>query len=302
MPCYKPLLGFLVESEEGRTVSLRFNPKAKSVTLPCGKCYGCVKERARQWAVRLQHEAQLHEDNAFITLTYDDEHLPKDRSLSVRHCQEFLKRFRARIAPVRIKFFLAGEYGDENERPHYHAIIFGWAPPELSARQGVAVSRLSVSELLTEVWGQGFTSVGSVAPASVAYVSQYALKKVGKTPESYGGRKPEFVLMSRGGRNGHGIGYGWIEKFRGDVYPSDEVIVGGVPCRPPRYYDKYLESQDSELLARLKAKREREAAVLEAATTPAGDEVMFPANFNPQRLRVKETVARARDGLRRRGL
>jgi len=69
-------------------------PNYKDFPLPCGKCTGCKLERSRQWAVRLMHEAQLHERTSFITLTYRDEDLPTAR-------REFAKPHRAgRVAPA----------------------------------------------------------------------------------------------------------------------------------------------------------------------------------------------------------
>lgn len=305
MPCYSPLLAFVKEGPQGRIVLFRFDPKAKSVTLPCGRCIGCRLERARQWAVRIVHESKMHDDNVFVTLTYDPEFLPKDGSLSVVACQSFLKRLRSRLAPRRIRFFLCGEYGEKLQRPHYHAVVFGWWPADARPfKKNGAGDQLYTSELLSAAWGQGFCSFGAVTFESAAYVASYATKKVTgeAAAEHYKGRKPEFLLMSRGGRKAGGIGRSWIEKFHGDVYPSDEVVVRGVSCRPPRYYDRFLEGADSELLARLKEKRERESQVLEAATAADGSEVMLPVNFNPQRLRVREKIARAKLALKSRSL
>lgn len=107
MPCYHPLHGYYSKHENptGKRSWVRHLSQAKSaegLSLPCGRCIGCRLERSRQWAVRCVHEAALHEDNAFITLTYDDDHLPyggtlkKKTSRTLRNDSEKNIRRRAR--------------------------------------------------------------------------------------------------------------------------------------------------------------------------------------------------------------
>lgn len=68
----------------------------QEIQLPCGQCIGCRLEHSRQWAMRMMHEASLHEENCFLTLTYDEENIPPDHSLKVEHFQKFMKRLRRR--------------------------------------------------------------------------------------------------------------------------------------------------------------------------------------------------------------
>lgn len=301
MPCYSPIRGVLVSSPDGRR-SLAFSRKAvgKGVSLPCGRCIGCRLERARQWAVRVMHEAKMHDESCFVTLTYDEAHLPKDGSLSVEHCQLFLKRLRSRLGKQRIRFFLCGEYGDKLGRPHYHAILFGWTPPDRVLIKGSGELSLWTSSLLSETWGHGFASFGQVSFDSAAYVANYATKKVvgEKAAQHYRGRRPEFLLMSRR----PGIGRPWFDAYGSDVFPSDEVIVRGVQCRPPRYYDNLLAVKDPDLLARLKEKREREGEKLEEMVLASGKVVQVAPSNNARRLAVREVVARAKLALKRRNL
>jgi len=240
------------------------------MTLPCGRCIGCRLERARQWAVRIMHESQMHDSNCFITLTYAPEHLPKDGSLSVSACQSFLKRLRSRVSPVKIRFFLCGEYGENFERPHYHAIIFGYDFPD-KVKMISAGSPIFTSETLDDCWGMGYTSIGSVTFDSASYVANYATKKVTadkpyidrlgrrqpSAKEHYQGRHPEFILMSRR----PGIGRHWIEKFQADVYPSDEIIVNEHISKPPRYYDNFYRLDHELEFARLSEIRQAAANV-----------------------------------------
>lgn len=92
----------------------------------CGQCMPCRLNKRRVWAHRIMLEAYQYEHNAFVTLTYAPEKLPENGSLVPEHVQSWLKRLRARVAPSKFRFFLVGEYGDESERPHYHAALFGF--------------------------------------------------------------------------------------------------------------------------------------------------------------------------------
>lgn len=316
MPCYHPLRAGLTDGPEGRSLVWGKVPHAvpgvKPISLPCGRCIGCRQERGRQWAVRLMHENKLHEESIFVTLTFNDESLPKDLSLSVPTCQLFIKKLREAIQPQqktgekkpprkKIKFFMSGEYGDELQRPHYHAIIFGWTPPDPRFYKKSGENNLYTSEKLDAIWGNGFCNFGAVSFDSASYVAKYTTKKITgeQALKHYGGRKPEFAIMSRGGnkKDGGGIAHGWIKKFRTDVYPSDEVLSNGARARPPRYYDQYLEKTDPELLEQLKLKREAAAGKLEKYMRKSGAIYVAEMN-NAHRLAVREKYAEAKASLK----
>jgi hypothetical protein len=194
------------------------------------------------------HEASLHENNCFITLTYDNAHLPPDGSLQLSDWQKFMKRLRKKYGE-NIRFYHCGEYGEKLGRPHYHACLFNFDFPDKKiwnrTKQGHTVWR---SKSLEELWPMGLSEIGSVTFQSAAYVARYIMKKVtGAQSSDHYERidpvsgeirllKPEYVTMSRR----PGIAHGWFEKFGSDVYPSDSVIVNGRAVRPPRYYDKQL--------------------------------------------------------------
>lgn len=211
--------------------------------VPCGRCIGCRLERSRNWAIRCVHEAQGHEDNSFITLTYRDEELIYGGAahgiLYPRHLELFWKRFRKR-AGKKLRYFACGEYGDISHRPHYHAIVFGYRFPDeqISATKNGSIYRRS--NMLDDVWSHGNCIIGDVTFESAAYVARYIMKKrLGESAKEYerDGIEPEFVRMSRR----PGIGSDWFDKFQGDVFPHDFVVVrNGVKCKPPRYYfNKY---------------------------------------------------------------
>lgn len=273
MPCFCPLTGYrsrVVGASGKRAVvfDVRSGFADLPVTVPCGQCAGCRLERSRQWAVRCMHEASLHDENCFVTLTYADEHLPANGSLDKRDFQRFMKRLRKRFPGERIRYYHAGEYGEVNGRPHYHACLFGFDFPDKvvwSVRRGFTVFRSPVLEVL---WPFGQSELGSVTFESAAYVARYIMKKVlGPGAEEYyrtvdletgetGSVEREYTTMSRGGRGGAGgIGKGWFDKYMSDVYPSDQVVLRGAVMKPPRFYDGQFELVDPGAMRAVKRAR-----------------------------------------------
>jgi len=276
VPCYHPQTAY--RSKQGRQAngawpivfSVQDGYVDMPVVIPCGQCVGCRLERSRQWAVRCVHEAAMHDENCFITLTYNDNFIDKQKSLCKRDFVLFMKRLRKRYSTIdplyeynahQIRFFHCGEYGDLLQRPHHHACLFGHDFPDKylwSKRSGVNLYR---SPSLEELWGYGFCTVGDVTFESAAYVARYVVKKItGKSAaDHYAGREPEYVTMSRR----PGIAAEWIGRYHDDVYPHDKVVVDrDLVCKPPRYYDKLFDrigDLESQELERIKRKRVRDA-------------------------------------------
>lgn len=122
MSCYHPIAGF--RTPHGVVFSeLRRHDILGSIELPCGQCIGCRMRRASDWSLRVMHEASLHKENCFVTLTYGRDKCPVDGSLLHEDFQKFMKRLRKRVG--RVRFYMCGEYGPLNQRPHYHACLFG---------------------------------------------------------------------------------------------------------------------------------------------------------------------------------
>lgn len=288
MPCYHPW-------------PLR-RPGERSILVSCGQCVGCRLERSRQWAVRCVHEAQLHKENCFITLTYRGEELVEKYlhsyhkrtgfpvfagTLYKRHFQDFIRRLRRFMGSERIAYFHSGEYGDEYRRPHYHALIFGMDWPDKVPHKSAAGNsgRLFTSAALERLWGHGFCTTGALTFESAAYCARYIMKKItGDLAVSHyervcietgeiRGLLPEYCTMSLK----PAIGLEWFNKFREDVYPSDEVIVRGKACNPPRFYDKVLKREDGESYDAVKAARQEQGNKRHVDSTHA-------------RLQVRETV------------
>lgn len=283
MPCFHPLQGWRGRGG-GPAVFVRpVDYPALVLELPCGQCIGCRLERSRQWAVRCMHEASLHDLNCFITCTYDEAHLPENGDLVKRDFQLFLKRLRKRTGPFR--YFHCGEYGARLSRPHYHACLFGYDFFDCELyreRDGV---KLYTAPLLTETWGLGMATVGALTFESAAYCARYVVKKVtGKDADlHYGGLPPEYVTMSRGGRKKGpgGLGARWFERFSSEVYPCDEVIARGHPCRPPRFYDNLFELAEPSVFDAVKRRR-------------VTDVRKHAVDCTPERLRVREVCTEAR--------
>lgn len=254
--------------------------------LPCGQCIGCRLDHSLMWATRAMHEAKSHDSNCFITLTYSDSELPADRSLVKDHFTRFMKRLRKSVHPHRIKYFHCGEYSPkrerligpskihpdlipEGQRPHYHALIFGYDFPDKtlwSVRDDV---HIYTSDRLTNLWGKGFCTVGNLTFESAAYVARYSLKKINgpleQKPCPTTGLRPyervhpitfeilevekEFVSMS------NGIGLDFYLSYTDDMYPRDTMVVNGYDRRPPRYYDNKYDEEFPDEMEDIRKKR-----------------------------------------------
>lgn len=281
MPCFTPLKAYRAPGGSIAFDSAR-GWSDRPLELRCRNCIGCRQDRARAWALRCVHESLLHERNCFVTLTYDDEHLPNDGGLDVRHWQLFAKRLRKAIGPFR--FYHCGEYGEKTRRPHYHALLFGqdlagdWML--LRHQNG---SDVYTSRLLQQTWGLGEASIDHLNYSTAEYVTRYCMKKLNGNlgAETYGTLRPPYATMSRGGRTGlGGIGSTWFDKYYTDVYPSDEVVHAGRKFRPPKYYDdKLAQKLGPEALEALRVKRLTH---------------MNKENSTHQRLKVREKVQLAR--------
>lgn len=248
------------------TPNLALQPD-EPIELPCGQCVGCRLERSRQWAMRCIHEAQTHEENCFITLTFNEEELFKRErplSIDVREFQKFMKRLRKKYPNKNIRYMHAGEYGDKSGRPHYHAILFGIDFNDKKLYTIRNSHRLYTSQTLDTVWGFGFTSIGDVTFESAAYVARYCMKKITgdvalskyqvfdeDTGEILYDRDPEYATMSKN----PAVGKAWFEQFKGDVYPKDYVTINGRKMKPPKYYDKMLEKSDPFMFDEIKEER-----------------------------------------------
>lgn len=318
MACYHPITGW--RDPDGGQVrwDTRLAAMGDPIKIACGRCVGCRLERSRSWAVRCMHENQMAAESCFITLTYNDDHLPVDESLDVAEFQRFMKRLRNENVRDRVKrnqdpkpvrYFMCGEYGDLYGRPHYHALLWGEDFGEdrvlEEVKRGV---NLFTSPRLARLWRSsegktlGLHRIGEVTFESAAYVARYCMKKVNGiiADEHYtwinedGVQfrvKEEYVSMSRGGTGGGGgIGSSWLKKFQTDVYPEDVVFSNGMhKSRPPKYYDGQFEVDHPERMEEIRERRVEFGRKHQEHRTP-------------ERLKVRENIMFKKLRLLRRGL
>lgn len=314
MACYHPLKGFkigynasgkpnykitsydttyVVKNRLGQWIACKepipsdsINPIIRdSIDIPCGKCVGCLLGRSRDWADRCMLEANYHDHNAFITLTYNDEHLPPKReiinsltgeisespyrSLRKKDFQDFMKRLRYRLDQddIKIRFFACGEYGDFEKntgRPHYHAIIFGYDFPDKEyLKSNFRGEKYYTSQLLQDAWSIddkpiGHTLVTDISWDTCAYVARYCLKKrdndLSEFYKSFA-LDPEFTIMSRK----PGIARQYYDEHKDSIYDQERIILsdekGGKIIRPPKYFDRLYDIDNPEEFESIKANR-----------------------------------------------
>lgn len=302
MPCYSPLYGFKSRSTGGLTFR-RDDSNGEKMTVACGGCIGCRLDRSRSWAARIMHEASLYTSNCFVTLTYDEEHMPRlwtggPGTLKKEDFQKFMKRLRKRFAPKRIRYYQCGEYGEELDRPHYHACLFNLDFPDKKLLQENQGNFLFVSEILDELWPYGFCTIGDLTYQSAGYVARYCLKKIGGhvaqdhylRVDDYGVAywlEPEYNTMSRR----PGIGKEWYDRFKTDLFPRDELPVPGVGVvnKVPRYYESIFQSEEPENHELVKDLRKQ-------------FRVAHKEEYTPERLMAKYKVKKAQVKFLQRGL
>jgi len=242
-------------------------------------------EKARQWGVRCLHEKKMWRDNAYVTLTYNDDCVPPGNSLVLRDLQLFMKKLRKAREPSKVRFFAGGEYGESNGRPHYHLLLFNCGfPDKLFHTNNKRGEPLFVSKELEKLWGMGFCTIGDVTFDSAVYCAKYALKKVTgeAAAEHYTfydddgvvyERVPEFAVMSRR----PGIGHAYYERYGNEILAHDSVVINGREVRPVRFYDTRSEAANGARFEEIKKVRKRNA-------------VLNKADNTAERLRVKEKI------------
>ena len=292
MPCFKPITAYWSKylTENGKR-KIVFNARDAlntdiKIQVPCGSCIGCRLEYARVWALRCWHESLLYSNNSFITLTFDDDHLAKDCSLHKEDFVNFMKRLRHKFPGVR--FFHCGEYGDENNRPHHHAILFNCS---FDDRKPIGISKHGdlyyKSALLSDLWdNQGFCTIGEVTFQSCSYVARYVMKKLkGDSSKFYAenGLVPPYLTMSRR----PGIGKQWFLLNQKQV--EDHLGVrtqAGVMSPVPRFYQNLFSDSALDRLKYVKLH-----SILDKKQSIDYDFIdMYQVLLNDNRANVLETI------------
>lgn len=230
--------------------------------LPCGKCPECQKDYYTQWATRGSRELARWDSSVFITLTYDDEHLPEQGSLNKKDCQDFIKRLKKRFRSNKknpIRQIYCGEYGSKTLRPHYHVILFNCdfedRKPWRLTEQG---KQVYTSRVLNDLWGNGNAEFGYAEPGSVAYLFKYILKKKSRKEKEvplYIERDGvtfevahEFIEASRN----PGIG---AHMKSSNSLNKGYLTVNGVRTKLPKYYDEHLKKEKPRVHEEIKNSR-----------------------------------------------
>ncbi len=316
MPCYEPLKGFK-DISTGRLVFERNPNTVHDMQVACGQCLGCRVDHRLMWSIRIVHEAAMHVDdhgNSWATLTYrspsactdqqykDGYYVPQKYSLDPSHVSKFIRSLRKANPDHKIRYFYCGEYGDDNDRPHYHICVFNHSFRDQSLWQDDEGLYTYTSEELQKHWPWGFTTVAELNLRTAAYTAGYALKKITGTRaedhylrcDAYGEAywlMPEFIRMSTGRGKPSGIGASFYEKYKNDIFPADTSPVPGHGTEQlvPRYYQNILAEQNPSMLAVIQQTRQK--FISEHA-----------ADFTPERLRAKYKCARAKQNTLKRNL
>lgn len=226
--CLTPIVASL-PPDGGRP---EINPEGE-LKLPCGKCHVCISKRSLEWATRARHEISEHEENCFLTLTYSDEHLCSQFTVK-EHFQKFMKRLRKKIKGKKIKYMVTYEYGTKTFRPHMHALIFGYTPPNQELERITAKgSKLYTSPEIEKLWDKGFHSIGEANEKTAYYIASYALKgKERDIIHPHTGEeltiKDEMNVSKR-----PAIGLDFLSRNSQQIVQSGNIV--------PRYYVKQLE-------------------------------------------------------------
>jgi len=192
--------------------------------VPCGRCAFCIKKQINAWCTRLRHEMDVSSSAFFLTLTYNDEHLPENGELSKRDLTLFIKRLRKRNPGIR--YFAVGEYGENFKRPHYHAVIFNLIDLDLVTASWKDVDGKDI----------GFVKGSRATAGRIRYMVAYMA-----LPQDVSHRQPPFRVMSRN----PGIGATYVEKMGQHHRARSDCVVYDFDCpnAMPRYYmDKIFDA------------------------------------------------------------
>lgn len=247
MRCTSPrTVGF---QSDGKTLCwspTKYNKQFATFQLPCGKCISCRLLQAREKSIRCVHEASLHTKNTFLTLTYSDEKL-ESQKLIYPHIQKFIRDIRYRYPEQPIPCVTTGEYGTKNKRPHWHLLLFNFAPhdmvPYKKNKQG---DQLYTSPSIDEIWSYNNSKehpsqIGPINLATAGYVCRYQLKKQ-EHKETQSEYSPIVRYSSK-----YAIGKKWLEKNWQQTFDLGFITIqGGEKQKIPRYYEKWLKKNQPQ--------------------------------------------------------
>lgn len=210
-----------------------------SLQLPCGKCYECQSKRAVEWSLRARHEISMHDENCFLTLTYDDENLPSYLIVKSEF-QKFMKRLRKKTK-TKLRYMVSHEYGSKSGRPHHHAIIFGYNPPNQKfLKDSPSGEPLFTSSEIENLWDKGFHSIGTANEKTAYYIASYSLKSNSHDVINPNTGEYSKVRDSMDASKRPAIGRDYFMQNINQLINSNTLL--------PRYYIKLLERHYPDLL------------------------------------------------------
>lgn len=261
MPCTNPVHGF--HKRGGGFTMHRNESVGFKMHLPCNFCIGCRIDKQNNWSLRQHHEHKMYtqrgQPSSFVHLTYSDEHLPADSGLDKIHVEKFLHAVRDKVGyKQKIRFFAAGEYGDQNNtcRPHYHINLFGIDfTDKVMHKKSDKGNHLFTSETLENLWGRGFALTSEITHASIRYAAKYVLKsrkQMYKTDAVH----PRYLRIMGDQtiqvpyefqKQSLGLGKDFCLKYMTDLFPSGFAIVDGKKVGVPQYYKTLCEKHRPDL-------------------------------------------------------
>lgn len=235
-----------------------FQKRYVEISVPCGKCFSCRRDRAFELTCRSIFESRLYDFNSFVTLTVSDDKIKEVFPNGVEHrpFQLFAKRLRKKIGKFR--YLMCAEYGSTTQRPHYHVVIFGHRFTDVKyLDDGSYVP----SEVISSCWPYGNIQVADLNENRIAYVAGYTLKdyQLGRDFQWYAfrGLFPPYVKWSRR----PGLGYDWFKSHITDVYKgvdnvrSEIIISRKLRSMKSRYLDDKLSLHLPDLFDKLSTSR-----------------------------------------------
>lgn len=185
--------------------------------VPCGNCALCRNSLRSDWACRSVVEGNSsHFVPLFVTLTYDDEHLPKD-GVNRRDVQLFLKRLRKTLA-CRYPYFSDKKKCLDNNRPFYSLRYLGCSEYGKKGRAHYHLELFNVPyvtnyiswKLIESCWQNGFVYVTPCNSGSCRYITKYMTKDT-NVPD---GQNNCFFMCSRGRGEFAGIGSQYLSEHQ----------------------------------------------------------------------------------------
>lgn len=305
MHCIRPIKAGFNATGDIVYSSKKISKELASFAFPCRKCIPCRLNMAREKAIRAYHESQMWDDNIFLTLTYDDEHLKSDRlqwidfDLFIKRLNEKLNRGLSKENRRPLPYMVTGEYGDKTKRPHWHVLIFNFRPDDAKKHYVTELGeQVYTSEFIRDLWTHGNIEFGSVTLDSASYVARYAAKKL-----AHGNDQDHDYHPIHNTSKKHAIGKKWIEKYHEQTFSRGYVVLPNGSQGPiPRYYQDWYKKNHPEKWMEYDAKvklKSKELAEMQSRKDQLDDFANFinykgGTNYPLSRTQVKLAILKSK--------